>query len=88
MNSENNGQKQDFLSLPEVQVFLGIKSRKTILKYIKTGKLRAYKIGGTRWRFAYSDVHAFLKNQFIEIAQDEKLPVDVSPDTQTSKLSR
>ena len=62
--------KQDLLSLPEVQAFLGIKSRKTILKYIKSGQLPAYKIGGTRWRFAYSDVHLFLKQQFIAIADE------------------
>ena len=70
MTKESGGKKQDFLSLPEVQVFLGIKSRKTILKYIKSGKLPAYKIGGTRWRFAYSDVHLFLKQQFIAIADE------------------
>ena len=72
MEKTGNEKKQDFLSLPEVQAYLGIKSRKTILKYIKTGKLPAYKIGGTRWRFACGDVHAFLKKQFISIAEDSK----------------
>lgn len=70
MQSDNSEKKQDFLSLPEVQSYLGIKSRKTILKYIKSGKLPAYKIGGTRWRFAFSDVHAFLKKEFITIADE------------------
>ncbi len=68
MEKTGNEKKQDFLSLPEVQAYLGIKSRKTILKYIKAGKLPAYKIGGTRWRFAFTDVYTFLKKQFISIA--------------------
>ena len=54
--------KNGFLSVPDVQNFLGIKSRKTILKYIQSGKLTAYKIGGTRWRISWDDVKSFLKN--------------------------
>jgi excisionase family DNA binding protein len=75
---ENN--KNVFLTLPEVQAFLGIKSRKTVLKYITTGKLRAYKIGGTRWRVAYEDVMGFLKAQFVEIEQQ-------TPKKKSSKVS-
>ncbi len=59
---------QQFLSIPEVQSFLGIKSRKTILRYITAGKLRAYKIGGTRWRIAASDVVTFLRAEFTTLA--------------------
>ena len=58
---------EQFLTLAEVQEYLGIKSRKTVLKYIASGKLKAYKIGGTRWRIALDDVHAFLKHQIISI---------------------
>ena len=65
---EPNEKDNHFLTLPEVQTYLGIKSRKTILKYIRDGKLAAYKLGGTRWRISYDDVHAFLKKEFIEIA--------------------
>ncbi len=54
-----------FLTLAEVQSFLGIKSRKTILKYIHSGKLPAYKLGGTRWRIAREDVEAFLKKEQV-----------------------
>ena len=54
-----------FLSLPEVQSVLRIKSRKTILKYIKSGKLPAYKLGGTRWRITPTDIESFLKNQQV-----------------------
>ena len=61
----------NFMTIPEVQSFLGIKSRKTILKYITSGKLCAYKVGGTRWRIASSDVMAFLKNQFTAIANEK-----------------
>ena len=60
---------QNFMSIPEVQSFLGIKSRKTVLKYITSGKLSAYKVGGTRWRIASRDVTAFLKAEFNEIGQ-------------------
>ncbi len=66
--AKNQKEPDSFLTLPEVQTFLGIKSRKTILKYIHAGKLPAYKIGGTRWRFAFNDVHAFLKKELISIA--------------------
>ena len=51
------------LTLPEVQSYLGIKSRKTILKYIKNNELSAYKLGGTRWRISLKDVENFLKKQ-------------------------
>ena len=61
---KNSAGKKAFLSLAEVQTYLGIKSRKTILKYIQKGDLAAYKIGGTRWRVARHDVAAFLENQF------------------------
>ena len=64
-------EEKKFLTLAEVQKYLGIKSRKTILKYISDGKLPAYKIGGTRWRIAYADVMAFLKRQFIELAEEQ-----------------
>ena len=73
--SKNKKAPNSFLTIPEVQSFLGIKSRKTILKYIKSGKLPAYKIGGTRWRIAYDDVHSFLKKEFMIIADEaEKAP--------------
>ena len=65
MKNDSGEKKQDFLSLPEVQTFLSIKSRKTILKYIKSGKLPAYKIGGTRWRFAVTDVRLFVQKYKI-----------------------
>jgi excisionase family DNA binding protein len=55
--------KNSFMTFPEVQSYLGIRSRKTILKYIRTGILPAYKLGGTRWRIALEDVRVFLKKQ-------------------------
>ncbi|MCM8775133.1 MAG: helix-turn-helix domain-containing protein [Candidatus Omnitrophica bacterium] len=51
-----------FLTFSEVQSYLGVKSRKTILKYVKSGELPAYKLGGTRWRVALSDIEKFLNN--------------------------
>ena len=56
-----------FLSLPEVQSVLGIKSRRTILKYIKSGELSAYKLGGTRWRITTNDIEDFLKKQQVRM---------------------
>ena len=84
MSKTGGEKKQDFLSLPQVQSYLGIKSRKTILKYIKSGKLAAYKIGGTRWRFAFEDVHAFLKKQLISITDEPVLRPALDPDTENS----
>ncbi len=49
-----------FMTMPEVQSLLGIRSRKTILKYISEQSLPAYKLGGTRWRFSRADVEKFL----------------------------
>jgi len=57
--------KEQFLSIPEVQSILGIKSRKTVLKYIKSGALPAYKLGGTRWRIVLEDVVSFVKKQQV-----------------------
>jgi excisionase family DNA binding protein len=60
MMNDQASQSGNFFTLPQVQTFLGIKSRKTILKYIQSGKLPAYKLGGTRWRIAEKDVRVFL----------------------------
>jgi excisionase family DNA binding protein len=58
---KNNLEKSSrFMTLAEVQLYLGIKSRKTLLKYIKAGKLAAIKMGGTRWRVQRSHVRAFI----------------------------
>lgn len=54
-----------FLTLVEVQLLLGIKSRKTVLKYIHLGDLPAYKLGGTRWRISKEDVESFLKKHKV-----------------------
>lgn len=51
-----------FFTLSEAQNFLGIRSRKTILKYITRGSLSAYKVGGTRWRISLRDIDSFLAN--------------------------
>ena len=56
----------NFFTLTEVQALLGVKSRKTIIKYIKSGQLSAYKLGGTRWRIAREDFQTFLKKQQVD----------------------
>ena len=81
---DKKDQLQQFMTIPEVQSFLGIKSRKTILKYITTGKLCAYKVGGTRWRIAVTDVKTFLKNQLTAIA-DAIEPVKPAPSTSEAR---
>ena len=73
-NQEGPRKTNGFLTLPEVQSYLGIKSRKTVLKYIRSGKLQAYKIGGTRWRIAESDVLSFLKGQLASLANESARP--------------
>ena len=65
MSLVNHSTAHQFLTLPEVQSFLGIKSRKTVLKYIKSGELPAYKLGGTRWRITPNDIELFLKKQQV-----------------------
>ena len=61
-----NNTSTHYFSLPELQSLLGVKSRKTILKYIRSGKLAAYKIGGTRWRIAREDVETFMGSHKID----------------------
>lgn len=67
MAKKKQGQEAEerFLTFSEVQSYLGIKSRKTVLKYIKKGDLPAYKLGGTRWRVAFSDIQEFLADNRI-----------------------
>lgn len=55
--------RTDLMTLPEAQRYLGIRSRKTLLKYIQTGQLTAFKLGGTRWRILRDDMKAFLEEQ-------------------------
>jgi excisionase family DNA binding protein len=65
METTNKKNGQHFLTLPEVQALLGVRSRKTVLKYIRSGKLRAYKLGGTRWRITLDAVNEFLKHDQV-----------------------
>lgn len=51
------------MTFTEVQAYLGVKSRKTLLKYIMSGELAAFKLGGTRWRLLRADVDQFLKKE-------------------------
>ena len=66
------------MTFAEVQAYLGVKSRKTLLKYITSGELLAFKLGGTRWRLLRSDVDRFLRNDNLthplEIADNTSNP--------------
>jgi excisionase family DNA binding protein len=64
-NNRTGRNHSQFLTLTEVQAYLGIRSRKTILKYICNGRLPAYKIGGTRWRIRRSDIANFLTHHQV-----------------------
>ncbi len=66
-NSNGRDNSSQFMTFAEVQDLLGIKSRKTLLKYIREGKLRAFKLGGTRWRVRNSDVMSFIQTESGEI---------------------
>lgn len=49
-------------SIKEVADFLGV-SRKTVLRWIRSGKLRAFKLGGGRfWRIRERDLKRFVSN--------------------------
>lgn len=78
MSISEKKSSERLLTLPEVQSYLGIKSRKTILKYIKSNKLPAYKLGGTRWRITLKDVEDFLKKQRHSQAEKKTLIAQVS----------
>ncbi|MFA6909138.1 MAG: helix-turn-helix domain-containing protein [Patescibacteria group bacterium] len=49
---------EKMMTLDEVSHYLRI-SQRTIFRYIKSGKLRAYRIG--QWRVTETDLKAFLK---------------------------
>lgn len=50
------------MTFHEVQNYLNIKSRKTLLRYIREGRLQAFKLGGTRWRILPDDLELFIRN--------------------------
>lgn len=60
MRKNNLTESKQFMTFPEVQSYLGIKSRKTLLKYIRKGILPAFKLGGTRWRISHMDIEKFI----------------------------
>ena len=64
---------QPLMTFPEVQTYLQIKSRKTLLKYIRTGDLPAFKLGGTRWRILRKDVDAFTQQTDFTLNPNKKL---------------
>lgn len=53
-----NNKVDKLLTIEEVAKILRVSSR-TIIRYIKSGKLKASKIGG--WRIKESDVNLFLE---------------------------
>lgn len=67
---------KEYLTLPEVQEHLRIKSRKTVLKLIKSGELPAFKLGGTRWRISNTDLARFLSGQFESVTVRKSLSRD------------
>jgi excisionase family DNA binding protein len=36
-------------------------TRKTVLRWMKSGELRAFKVGGTSWRIREQDLRKFIK---------------------------
>jgi len=60
----NHKKSKQVMTFEEVQTYLGVKSRKTLLKFIRNGKLPAFKLGGTRWRFLRSDLKKFVNHGF------------------------
>jgi len=54
-----NNQEEKFYTIPEIAEMLNV-SERSINRYIKSGKLRASKIGW--WRIKKSDLEEFLNN--------------------------
>ncbi|MBI3317338.1 MAG: helix-turn-helix domain-containing protein [Candidatus Omnitrophica bacterium] len=67
MNPEGRekGSPAPYLTFAQAQSFLGLRSRKTLLKHIRTGALRAHKMGGTRWRIHRSELEKFVQGESV-----------------------
>gem|GEM_PF-2455462 len=73
LKTENSSIREDrFFTLSEAQSYLGIRSRKTILKYVSSGELSAYKVGGTRWRISRRDIDSFLETCKMGCASESR----------------
>jgi excisionase family DNA binding protein len=49
-----------FLTIKDIEGLMQV-TRKTVLAWIKTGGLKAYKVGGTSWRIRERDLKRFIK---------------------------
>ena len=55
---------EEIMTTNEVAKYLKVR-HETILRKVKRGELKAYKVGGRRLRFYKSEVDAWLRNQVI-----------------------
>lgn len=64
-----------YLNTREACEILGIKEFNTLYEYIKSGKLKAYKLGGRNskrhWRIKAIDLEAFVTGQGSELKHTE-----------------
>ena len=68
-------------SVEKVAELLGI-HQKTVLRYIKEGKLKANKVGG-RWRIHGNDLTSFVgfkENTLMDIPRQQKPKAEITPD--------
>lgn len=65
----------DYLTVKEVCKRLGLLDTETVYRYIKQGKLKAYKLGGgnssRHWRIKPEDLEAFFTGQEPETEYTE-----------------
>lgn len=54
-------EKEKFLNIEEAAKFLDI-GKRTLFRYLHSGKIKAAKIG--RWRFRKEDLEEFVENSF------------------------
>ena len=65
----------NYLTVKQACECLGIKDTESVYRYIRTGKLRAYKLGGSNsnghWRIKPEDLEAFVTGQ-VTVLNEQK----------------
>ena len=57
--------KEKLYTIKELEKIFQV-TRQAITLWIKSGKLKAHKIGGKFWRIKESDLHRFIDNSYIK----------------------
>lgn len=68
---------QEVMNLEEVATYLKV-SERTILREIKEGKIKAFRVGGRSLRFRREDVEEYIRKQEVR-------PEDVQPESKSEE---